>query len=119
MEHSVCVFPTDIYVHLVFSAQLLFIRSFFNVCPRYAFFLKYLLLQSLQGRDVPSGVATHVFSRMMKRLRGRAPGKRAEPEAVAHTGSIVLMPGKHRGKSFSHFQEDCLYKLFHSKYLTK
>ncbi len=55
-------------------------------------------LQSLQVKDVQSGVATHVFHRMMMRVRGRGPGKRAEPGGVAHTGSTALTPGKDGGR---------------------
>lgn len=56
-----------------------------------------LALQSLQGRDVQPGVATQVFSRMKMRVRGRGPGKRADPVGVAHTGSTALMRGKGTG----------------------
>lgn len=51
-------------------------------------------LQSLQGRDVQPGVATQVFSRMTRSVRGRGPGKRVDPAGVVHTGSTALMPGK-------------------------
>lgn len=51
-------------------------------------------LQSLQGRDVQLGVATQVFSRMTRSVRGRGPGKRVDPAGVVHTGSTALMPGK-------------------------
>ncbi len=54
-------------------------------------------LQSLQGRDVQPGGAAQVFSRTKMRVRGRGPGKRADPAGVAHTGSTALMPGKGTG----------------------
>lgn len=50
-------------------------------------------LQSLRGRGVQPGVATQVFSRMKRRVRGRGPGKRVEAVGVAHTGSTALTPG--------------------------
>ena len=51
-------------------------------------------MQSLPGRDVQPGVAAQVFSWKKRTVRGRAPGKRADPAGVAHTGSTALMPGQ-------------------------
>lgn len=51
-------------------------------------------MQSLQVRAVQPGVAAQGFSRMKRRLRGRGPGRRADPAGVALTGSTALMQGE-------------------------
>lgn len=61
------------------------------------FLLKMSHLQSLRGRGVQPGVATQVFSRMKRRVRGRGPGKRAEAVGVARTGSTAPTPGEGGG----------------------
>lgn len=38
---------------------------------------------------------------MMKSVKGRGPGRKAEPVGVAHTGSTVLMPGERTGDIYN------------------
>lgn len=63
-------------------------------------------LQSPRGRDVQPGVAAHVFCRMKRRVRGKGPGKRADPEGVAHTGSTALTQGESKNSPYRLFPDD-------------
>lgn len=53
-----------------------------------------MVLQLLRVKGAQPGVATQVFTKMKRRVRGRDPGRRAGPVGAGRTGSTVLMPGE-------------------------
>lgn len=87
---------TSKFTRVAFGTLLSFIISHSMFLFWYDGFL-FRASQSLQERAVQPGAATQDFSRTMRTVRGRGPGRSAGPVDVAHRGSTALTPGERTG----------------------